>query len=318
MRGSALSAHTTMRGSFVVAIVLAAATSPHAGAEVHVLGKLMPEQGIPAAGSHLSECQTEIDDRESRLSAQQAEISVQQLRMTELDSLVSELTIKNLELANELELTNYDARDGDGGGDASRLLTAQTPAPTLTPVPTPLSNPPTTTAVPTATPSVTLVPTAFTPYRKLVVEVADVALSEVVVEENVLFPSQSPIVIEAGQSVSIVGRLAANGGPATLDGYAHSRLFSVLGGSLNLTTLILVNGTAPQPGLSCRPREYPATGRPVCASRISCRRLTMPWFPVPTHASRPGTLRGGLDSCRRWRHPPYAHVQHPRRQRLPD
>ena len=59
------------------------------------------------------------------------------------------------------------------------------------------------------------------------------------------FPSQSPITIDPDRSVSIVGRSADDGGRVTLRGLGASRFFVVDGGTLHLTHLNLVNGSAP-------------------------------------------------------------------------
>ena len=59
------------------------------------------------------------------------------------------------------------------------------------------------------------------------------------------FPSQSPITIDPDRSVSIVGRSADDGGRVTLNGLGASRFFVVDGGTLHLTHLNLVNGSAP-------------------------------------------------------------------------
>ena len=67
-----------------------------------------------------------------------------------------------------------------------------------------------------------------------------------------MFPSLSPIEIDADRSVSIIGRSADDGSRVTLDGLGNSRLFLVkTGGTLYLTNLNLVNGSAPDPSSDC-------------------------------------------------------------------
>ena len=76
--------------------------------------------------------------------------------------------------------------------------------------------------------------------------VADTTNEEIVIEADVMFPSQSPITIDPGRSVSIVGRSGDGGGRVKLDGLGDSRFFVVDGGLLYLTHLNLVNGSAPE------------------------------------------------------------------------
>ena len=130
-----------------------------------------------------------------------------------------------------------------------------TPIPTpLTPVPTPLTPFPST-AMPSSAPSASPVPTTegVTTHSQLTNAVADAANAVVVIEAPVLFPSRAPIMVESGRSVSIVGRSAIDGGRVTLDGYGWSRHFYVIGGTLHLSSLNLVNGTAEQASNNCRP-----------------------------------------------------------------
>ena len=137
-----------------------------------------------------------------------------------------------------------------------------TPIPTpLTPVPTPLTPFPST-AMPSSAPSASPVPTTegVTTHSQLTNAVADAANAVVVIEAPVLFPSRAPIMVESGRSVSIVGRSAIDGGRVTLDGYGWSRHFYVIGGTLHLSSLNLVNGTAEQASNNCRPDLWKCTG----------------------------------------------------------
>ena len=73
----------------------------------------------------------------------------------------------------------------------------------------------------------------------------------ILVEADVMFPSQSSITIDPGRSVSIVGRSENDGERVTFDGAAGSRFFVVDGGALYLTHLSLVNGSAPESNGAC-------------------------------------------------------------------
>ena len=217
-----------MRGAFVVAMVLAAAAmSQCADAEVHVLGKLMPETGV-AADSHLNEC-----------TAQQAEISEQQEEISEQQEEIARLQIA-------LEESRRWATKHDGspelpaevGSDFAhfhqRRALLVTPAPTASP----------SIVTPSSSPSVSPVPTTEE-WFELSAKIADQAIPEIVIETDVAYPSQSPITIDTDRSVSIVGRSVVDGGRVTLDGLGDSRLFLVKsGGTLHLTNLNLVNGSA--------------------------------------------------------------------------
>ena len=112
-----------------------------------------------------------------------------------------------------------------------------------TPAPTPL------TPVPSSAPSVSSAPASEAWFRLA----AAVASNEesIIIEADVMFPSQSPIIIDSSRSVSIVGRSAEDGGRVTLDGLGDSRLFEVDGGALYLSHLNLVNGSAPEPYRAC-------------------------------------------------------------------
>jgi hypothetical protein len=116
-----------------------------------------------------------------------------------------------------------------------------------TPAPTP------SVPVPSNTPSVSPAPTTEAWFQ--LAAAVESSNEEILVEENVMFPSQSPITIDYDRIVSIVGRLAEDGGRVTLDGLSDSRLFVVDGGSLYLTHLNLVNGTSPNPDTACSPQN---------------------------------------------------------------
>ena len=129
-----------------------------------------------------------------------------------------------------------------------------TPAPTTSPHPTssfvPSFSPTTSfdpTSYPTVAPSVSLVPTSsgVTTHAQLSARVADNTTEVIIVTDDVIWPSQAPIFVEAGRSVSILGRSALDGGHVSLDGAGHSRLFYVKGGTLNLATLNLANASVP-------------------------------------------------------------------------
>jgi hypothetical protein len=87
----------------------------------------------------------------------------------------------------------------------------------------------------------------ITTHAQITARVADTTISKLVIEAPISFPSQAPITIEPDQSISIAGRSAIDGGRVTLDGAGHSRHFHVLGGTVHLTHLNLVNGSAPNP-----------------------------------------------------------------------
>ena len=108
-----------------------------------------------------------------------------------------------------------------------------------TPAPTP------STPVPSYAPSVSSAPTSEA-WFQLASAVADTTNEEIIVEADVPFPSQSPITVDPDRSVSIVGRSADDGGRVTLGGRSASRFFVVDGGTLHLTHLNLVNGSAPE------------------------------------------------------------------------
>ena len=114
-----------------------------------------------------------------------------------------------------------------------------------TPAPTPL------TPIPSSAPSVSSAPTSEE-WFQFSAAVADATNEEVIIEAYVAFPSQSPIIIDSSRSVSIVGRSAEDGGRVTLDGLGDSRLFEVYGGTLYLSHLNLVNGSAPEPYRACQ------------------------------------------------------------------
>ena len=148
---------------------------------------------------------------------------------------------------------------------APRRRTLATPAPTpLTPIPTPFTPIPTT-ATPSATPSASPVPTTegVTTHSQLAAAVADPANSVVVVEADVVFPFFSAIIVDSGRSVSVVGRSAVDGGRVVFDGAGHSQHFWVAGGTLHLTFIVLVNGTASQTDADCIPDLWICRGGSV-------------------------------------------------------
>ena len=147
-------------------------------------------------------------------------------------------------------------------GSAPRRRTLATPAPTpLTPIPTPFTPIPTT-ATPSATPTASPVPTTegVTTHSQLAAAVADSANTVVVVEADVTFPLFSAISVGAGRSVSVVGRSAVDGGRVVFDGDGHSQHFWVAGGTLHISLVDLVNGTASQTDSNCRPDLWKCTG----------------------------------------------------------
>ena len=85
------------------------------------------------------------------------------------------------------------------------------------------------------------------------------------------FPKNSPIRVENGRSVSITGRSALDGGRVTLNGLGASRFFIVVGGSLTIEHLDLVNGSSPDPNGQCDP-HYEVTR--------SCMRSLQTLVPV--------------------------------------
>ena len=212
-----------MRGAFVVALVLAAAAMLQcADAEVHVLGKLMPETGV-AADSHLNEC-----------TAQQAEISEQQEEIARLQIALEESRRWATKHDGSSELPAEEVGSADFAHFHQRRALLVTPAPTASP----------SIVTPSSSPSVSPVPTTEE-WFELSAKVADLAIPEIVIETDVAYPSQSPITINTDRSVSIVGRSVVDGGRVTLDGLGDSRLFLVKsGGTLHLTNLNLVNGSA--------------------------------------------------------------------------
>ena len=133
-----------------------------------------------------------------------------------------------------------------------KILATQSPsaAPSASAVPTTFTPIPTT-QNPSAAPSVSLAPTTegVTSHGQLTAHVADTAVSEVVIEAPIAFPSQAPITVESGRSVSIVGGDEESW--VTLDGAGQSRLFLVNGGTLSLAFLNLVNGSTRVPGSGC-------------------------------------------------------------------
>ena len=154
-------------------------------------------------------------------------------------------------LSQSLPPADRDAR-AEPPRRSSRRVTLTTPVPTpLIPLPTP-STPIPTTTVPSAMPSTSPVPTTvgITTYPQLR-NVIDAGSSDVVVEgDGIFFPSQAPITIESGRTVSIVGSGSASGGLMRLNAQYHSRHFMVYG-TLSLTSLSFVNGTAPDPSSVC-------------------------------------------------------------------
>ena len=204
------------RCSILVVIALAAVAASHTRAaqppSVHVLGTLMPEE------------------------EELASMTTAALR-AELQSVRADNSrLKKRETALKKELEECEANCAPSPNKPSQHQRALS----TTPAPTPL------TPVPSSVPSISPAPTSME-YFELAAAVADATKEEIIVEADVMFPSQSPIVINSSRSVSIVGRSAEDGGRVTLDGLGASRFFAVDGGTLHLTHLNLVNGSAPKP-----------------------------------------------------------------------
>ena len=164
---------------------------------------------------------------------------------------LAELRGRYAKLEKELEECRVVEPELKAARSRHRRALTTTPAPTpLTAVPTPFTPVPTT-AAPSASPSASPVPTTegITTHAKLVAAVANTENSEVVIEADILFPSQAPVVVTG--TVSVFGN-GSDGGRVTLNGHGRSRLFHVFGGTLHLSFLNLANGTAPEL-LACRP-----------------------------------------------------------------
>ena len=189
----------TMRGSFVVVALAAVAASHTRGAQ-------------PTSVHVLGTLVPEETERESIIIvALRAELRSAQAEKTALKKKLDECE------ANCVPSPNKPPRH-------QRALSA-------TPAPTPL------TPIPSIEPSVSSAPTSMEWF-----ELADAVAAtneEIFVEADVVFPSQSPIIVDSNRSVSIVGRSAEDGGRVTLDGLGDSRFFIVDGG-----------GAAPQPSES--------------------------------------------------------------------
>ena len=163
-------------------------------------------------------------------------------QLAELQGRYAQLEGRYAKLEKELEECRAGPELERSRSRQRRVLTT-TPAPTpLTPVPTPFT-PVLTTATPSASPSASPVPTTegITTHAQLAAAVAD-EISEIVIEADILFPSQAPIVVTG--SLSVFGN-GSDGGRVTLDGHGRSRHFHVLGGTLHLAFLNFANGTTP-------------------------------------------------------------------------
>jgi hypothetical protein len=66
-----------------------------------------------------------------------------------------------------------------------------------------------------------------------------------------MFPSMSTIIVESGRTVLVVGRSAIDGGQVVFDGAGHSQYFRVMGGTLHISFVNLVSGSAPEPEGTC-------------------------------------------------------------------
>ena len=209
VRAVAVTLTRTMRrcGLPPLAFLLLAGVTLTRGANVQVLGTLMPEE--------------ELELELMTTTALRAELRA--LRSVRADSRLKE----------ELDACEANCAVSPNEPPQYRRKALSTPAPTpLTPVP---SN----------SPSVSSAPTSEA-WFQLASAVADTSnAAEIIVEEDVAFPSQSPITVDPDRSVSIVGRSADDGGRVTLRGLGASRFFVVDGGTLHLTHLNLVNGSAP-------------------------------------------------------------------------
>ena len=171
-------------------------------------------------------------------------------QLAELQGRYAQLEGRYAKLEKELEECRAGPELERSRSRQRRVLTT-TPAPTpLTPVPTPFTPVPTT-ATPSASPSASPVPTTegITTHAQLAAAVAD-EISEIMIEADILFPSQAPIVVTG--SLYVFGN-GSDGGRVTLDGHGRSCHFHVLGGTLNLAFLNLVNG-------SCQPDVAPCYG----------------------------------------------------------
>ena len=213
-----------MRRWLLAAIALVAVASSHARgaqlASVHVLGTLMPESE---------------EEFEPITTACQAE----------LRSVRAELSECEANPAPRAELRSCRAELVECEADAPVKPSQHQRKALSTPAPTP-SLP-----VPSNTPSISPAPTSEA-WFQLAAAVADSSNEEIFVDADVTFPSQSPITVDSDRSVSIVGRSADGGGRVALDGGTlRSRFFVVDGGTLYLTHLNLVNGSAPEPYLYC-------------------------------------------------------------------
>ena len=157
---------------------------------------------------------------------------------------LAELRARNARLTKELEECRAAEHGLEPTQSRRRRALMAIPAPTpLTAVPTPITPVPTT-APPSASPSTSPVPTTegITTHAQLIAAV-DGSSEAVMIEADIIFPSQAPVVVTG--TVSVFGN-ECDGGRCTLDGHGRSRLFYVLGGTLHLAYLNLANGTAPE------------------------------------------------------------------------
>ena len=220
----------------------------------------------------------------AELRSVRADLEESEANKSRLIKDLEEAEAENSRLIKDLE--EFDAKCvGQGFPEAQqhrrrRALTT-TPAPSpFTPVPTPFTPVPST-ATPSATPSASPVPTTegITTHRQLDNAIANTASSviDLVIEAPFAFPTQAPILIESGRSVSIEGRSAFDGGRITLDGATQSRMFKVVGGSLTLAYLNLANGTTRAWDAGCADDRDRCAGSTIIVLEGS---LTMSWCDI--------------------------------------
>jgi hypothetical protein len=233
-----------MGGRFLVALLLALSAVASTGSHnVHMLGALLPEE------EEVIRIQIAETEQEFRIAELQAEVERLSNAIAEKDDSLEECLADNV--AQPLAWRTAGGL-GDGeptersverrrvpdttGAPHGRRADATEPSAVPTAVPTTLS--------PSASPSVSPVPTTtgVTTYAQLAAHANDEANDKVIIEADLYFPAQAPITVESGRSLSIVGRSAIDGGRVTLDGQGQSRQFLVIGGTLELSFLILVNG----------------------------------------------------------------------------
>lgn len=228
-----------MGGRFLVALLLALSAEHVGSRNVHMLGALLPEE------EEVIRIQIAETEQESRTAELQAEVERLSNVIAEKDDSLEESLADNV--AQPLA---WRTAGGLGDGEPTERSVKRRRVPDTTGAPhgrradaTESSAVPTTLS-PSASPSVSPVPTTtgVTTYAQLAAHANDEANDKVIIEADLYFPAQAPITVESGRSLSIVGRSAIDGGRVTLDGQGQSRQFLVIGGTLELSFLILVNG----------------------------------------------------------------------------